>query len=77
MDEELLKKKIQWSPEEILNPVELKKKADEQGLHQFDTSKEPLVLIFIGHVDQGKSTISGQMFVLSGKITEAEIQKLK
>lgn len=39
--------------------------------------REPLVLIFIGHVDSGKSTISGQMLYLSGKVNELEIQKLK
>lgn len=40
-------------------------------------TKEPLVLIFIGHVDSGKSTISGQMMYLSGKVSDIEIQKLK
>lgn len=51
--------------------------AEEKGLKQFDMSKEPLVLIFIGHVDSGKSTISGQMMFLSGKVSDMEIQKLK
>lgn len=59
MDEKDLLKPIEWSPEEILNPAELLLKAKEANLHIFDIAKEPLVLIFIGHVDSGKSTISG------------------
>lgn len=73
LNEEDLLKPIEWSPEEILNPAELQELAKEKGLKQFDMTKEPLVLIFIGHVDSGKSTISGQMMFLSGKVSEIEI----
>ncbi len=34
-------------------------------------------MIFIGHVDSGKSTICGQMLIQSGQVNEMEIQKLK
>lgn len=36
-----------------------------------------MVLIYIGHVDSGKSTISGQTLLLSGKINELEVKRLK
>ena len=62
IDEEALKfKPIEWSPEELLNPQELLKRAEEDKLHTFDPTKEPLIIIFIGHVDSGKSTLSGQI----------------
>lgn len=34
-------------------------------------------MIFIGHVDSGKSTISGQLMLQSGKVSELEVQKIK
>ena len=50
---------IDWSPEEIYYLSELLKHADETGLRHFNLKKSPMVMIFIGHVDSGKSTISG------------------
>jgi translation elongation factor EF-1alpha len=32
-------------------------------------------IIVIGHVDSGKSTICGNMMVLSGKVDEDELKK--
>lgn len=56
IDDSVTFKPIVWSPEEIIDPSKLLIKDD---LREFDTSKEPLITIFIGHVDSGKSTISG------------------
>jgi translation elongation factor EF-1alpha len=39
--------------------------------------KSPMVMIMIGHVDSGKSTISGQLLIQAGVINELEVQKLK
>lgn len=70
-------KKIEWTPEEVLNTDDLFQKFENSKLKVYDRSKEPLIIIFIGHVDSGKSTISGQILYLSGKINELEIKKLK
>lgn len=39
--------------------------------------KEPCALVFIGHVDAGKSTISGQIMLQMGMIDEREIAKYR
>ena len=39
--------------------------------------KPHLNLVFIGHVDHGKSTLVGRLMFDSGKVTEAELRKLK
>lgn len=51
--------------------------AQQNELKIQDPTKEPLILIFIGHVDSGKSTISGNILYLSGKVDELELKKLK
>lgn len=70
-------KKIEWKPEEDLNKDDLFEKFENSKQKLYDRSKEPLIIIFIGHVDSGKSTISGQILYLSGKINQLEIKKLK
>mmetsp|Transcript_4333 Transcript_4333/g.6504 ORF Transcript_4333/g.6504 Transcript_4333/m.6504 type:complete len:452 (+) Transcript_4333:103-1458(+) len=40
-----------------------------------DLKKEHLNVVFIGHVDVGKSTLSGQILYLSGQVDERTIQK--
>lgn len=60
IDEEQLKNKIiEWTPEEIIEIDKLKEEYANSGLKFFDETKDPMVLIYIGHVDSGKSTISG------------------
>ena len=70
-------KTIEWTPEEIFYLNELLTHADDNGLRHFNLKKSPMVMIFIGHVDSGKSTICGQMLIQSGQVNEMEIQKLK
>lgn len=70
-------KPIVFKPEEVVDRVDLVLQANQSGLKVQDQNKEPLVLIFIGHVDSGKSTTSGNILLLSGKIDEMEIKKLK
>lgn len=41
-----------------------------------DESRDPLNVVFIGHVDAGKSTICGQILLLSGKVDPQEVRKL-
>lgn len=70
-------KPIVFKKEEILNKNDLLKQAEANELRTFDETKEPLILIFIGHVDSGKSTISGNILYLSGKVSDLEMRKLK
>ena len=60
IDEEALKNRaIEWTPEEIIEIDKLREEYAKSGLKFYNEAKEPMVLIFIGHVDSGKSTISG------------------
>lgn len=71
----VVKEKIK--EEEQINIEDLKVTANEKGAAVLDGSKEPLVMIFIGHVDSGKSTITGEILILSNKVTDTEVKKLK
>lgn len=42
-----------------------------------DTARQPCSIVFIGHVDAGKSTISGQMIYQMGIVDDRTIQKYK
>jgi len=55
-------------PEKVAKAEEIKKakvvkdvvvKVDEENIVKVNTDKHPCSLVFIGHVDAGKSTISG------------------
>ena len=79
------KKKTFNKQEEVIDVNELlqeqEKKVEEKGerakLNLFNRNKEPLNIIFIGHVDCGKSTICGNILVKSGKVNELEIKKFQ
>lgn len=62
--------------EEVVDTAALAK-ANQDKLKTFDETKEPLVMIFIGHVDAGKSTICGGILNLTGTVSELEMSKLK
>lgn len=70
-------KKIVFSPEEIIHKNDLVAQALKEEVKMFNDKKEPLILIFIGHVDSGKSTISGNILYLSGKVDETEMRRFK
>lgn len=53
------------------------KKVDESDLKEVDRSKEPCSIVFIGHVDVGKSTICGNLMYQMGIIDDRVIQKYK
>ena len=42
-----------------------------------DTTREPCSIVFIGHVDHGKSTISGNLMYLMGVVDQRTIDKYK
>jgi peptide chain release factor subunit 3 len=50
---------------------------DERDLKEVDTTREPISMVFIGHVDAGKSTISGNLMYLMGVVDSRTIEKYK
>lgn len=44
---------------------------------QVDESRQPVSMVFIGHVDAGKSTICGQMMFQMGAVDERQIEAYK
>jgi peptide chain release factor subunit 3 len=50
---------------------------DAPELKEVDRTKEPCSIVFIGHVDAGKSTICGQLMYLMGVVDERVIEKYK
>jgi peptide chain release factor subunit 3 len=49
----------------------------DETLVEVDETRQPASLVFIGHVDSGKSTISGQLMYLMGIVDQRTIQKYK
>jgi peptide chain release factor subunit 3 len=73
-------------PEKVAKAEEVKKakvikdvvvKVDSENIVNVNTDKQPCSLVFIGHVDAGKSTISGQIMLLMGMVDERTIIKYK
>jgi peptide chain release factor subunit 3 len=50
---------------------------DERDLKEVDTTREPFSMVFIGHVDAGKSFISGNLKYLMGVVDARTIEKYK
>jgi Translation elongation factor EF-1alpha (GTPase) len=42
-----------------------------------DESRQPLNIVFIGHVDAGKSTICGNILLMTGKVDQNDVRKLQ
>lgn len=63
--------------EEVVDKQALLDKVDREKVKVFDEAKEPLVMIFIGHVDAGKSTTCGAILQLTGTVNDLEMSKLK
>lgn len=47
------------------------------GLIEVDPVRQPCSMVFIGHVDAGKSTICGNLMYLNGIIDQRTIDKYK
>lgn len=52
-------------------------KVDEEKVVEIDSTRDPATLVFIGHVDAGKSTISGNIMYLMGEVDQRTIEKYK
>jgi peptide chain release factor subunit 3 len=48
---------------------------DKNKYNVVDESRAPINIVFIGHVDAGKSTICGQILYLTGKVDMNELRK--
>lgn len=48
-----------------------------EQLVDVDETREPASMVFIGHVDSGKSTISGNLMFIMGVVDQRTIQKYK
>ena len=48
-----------------------------EGLVEVDTTREPISMVFIGHVDAGKSTICGNLMYIMGVVDARTIEKYK
>lgn len=46
---------------------------EEENIVEVDETRQPASLVFIGHVDAGKSTISGQLMYLMGIVDQRTI----
>ncbi|KAI4330837.1 hypothetical protein MLD38_029082 [Melastoma candidum] len=60
----------QGKEKEVPAPVE-----DDTAEELVEDGKRHLNVVFIGHVDAGKSTIGGQILFLSGQVDDPTIQK--
>lgn len=50
---------------------------NDEELVEVDETRDPATMVFIGHVDSGKSTISGNLMYLMGIVDQRTIQKYK
>lgn len=80
------RKVIKKDPAKVAKQEEVKKakkivdidvKVDEDAITEVDETRQPCSLVFIGHVDAGKSTISGNLMYLMGVIDSRTIEKYK
>jgi peptide chain release factor subunit 3 len=60
---------------EKLGEIELIDDSKEGKMVEVDENKLPVTLVFIGHVDHGKSTLSGQILITTGMVDERTIEK--
>lgn len=84
---EEIKEIVKEKPQENLNvkrensdkdnaiDIELVSDSKEGKMIEVDESKEPCSIVFIGHVDAGKSTIAGNILLLTGQVDERIIDK--
>ena len=52
-------------------------KIDLDDIVPVDTEREPLNIVFVGHVDSGKSTICGCILIDSDAVDKSELRKME
>ena len=63
------------SDDEVVNMDNITFDADKFA--EVDTAREPLNVVFIGHVDSGKSTICGMILVACNAVDKNELKRMK
>lgn len=61
--------------EKELEDIDLDVYSKEGKMVDVDETREPASIVFIGHVDHGKSTICGNILLLTGQVDERTIEK--
>ena len=61
----------------IIEGTDLVEDSFEGKMISVDTTHEPVSIVFVGHVDSGKSTISGSLLLGLGQVDERIIEKYK
>lgn len=63
-------------PKELITNAEVDTlEIDPKVYEVIDLKKDPMNIVFIGHVDSGKSTICGNILMRSGRVDPAELRK--
>lgn len=52
-------------------------KVDEEKLKEVDINRVPASIVFMGHVDAGKSTICGQIMYKMGCVDQRTIERFQ
>ena len=63
--------------QKVIEGTDLVEDSFEGKMITVDTSHEPVSIVFVGHVDSGKSTISGSLLYSLGEVDERMIDKYK
>ncbi len=57
--------------------MELEKQVDKESYHEVDRKREAINIVFIGHVDAGKSTLAGRILINTGEVDKEEVAKFE
>jgi len=63
------------NPGESEDSAEVRPKKKQLVIREYKPKKEPVNVIFCGHVDAGKSTIGGQIMFLTGMVDKRTLEK--
>jgi len=70
--------KIQRGDKLIVHQINNVSTANQKGVYEMSSKGKPhLNLVIIGHVDHGKSTMTGHLLYVCGSISERDIQKFE
>lgn len=69
------KKKVVQAPKpKVIKDLKIE---EDKNLVEVDTTRDPASLVFIGHVDAGKSTICGSIMYYMGVVDKRTIEKFQ
>ena len=68
-------KKVEKKEEEVIDDIELISDSKEGKMTEVDKTREPCSIVFLGHVDHGKSTVAGNILIKTGMVDERTLEK--